>query len=101
MFKTFLFRLVNGNPDGKRSQNVFKHQFSCDQQDLLLVYVSLLLVYAILTPVQMYASMQQRHPISRLLAAGLSTQFIALLLINVHFSLFAANGVGIVVFHLC
>ena len=65
---------------------------------MLQVYVALLIVYTILTPLQVYAAKIQNHPIARLLAAGLSTQFVALLLINFHFCLFAANGKGVYLF---
>ena len=91
------FRLVNGNPN-IGNKNIFRYQFSSDQQDLLPVYVGLLIVYTILTPLQVYAAKIQNHPIAILLAAGLSTQFVALLLINFHFCLFAANGQGVVIF---
>merc|ERR1712062_635487 len=90
-------RLVNGNPN-VGNKNIFRYQFSSDQQDLLQVYVALLIVYTILTPLQVYAAKIQNHPIARLLAAGLSTQFVALLLINFHFCLFAANGRGVYLF---
>ena len=93
----FPFRLVNGNPN-IGNKNIFRYQFSSDQQDLLQVYVALLIVYTILTPLQVYAAKIQNHPIARLLAAGLSTQFVALLLINFHFCLFAANGKGVYLF---
>ena len=38
------------------------------------------------------------HAISRLLAVGITTQFTALFLISIHYSLFAANGAGIALF---
>ena len=57
-----------------------------------------MIVYTVLTPLQIYASKIQNHPIAGLLAAGLTTQFVALLLINFHFCLFAANGEGILTF---
>ena len=93
----FFFRLVNGNPN-IGNKNIFRYQFSSDQQDLLQVYVALLIVYTVLTPLQVYAAKIQNHPIASLLAAGLSTQFVALLLINFHFCLFAANGKGVSLF---
>ena len=93
----FFNRLVNGNPN-IGNKNIFRYQFSSDQQDLLQVYVALLIVYTVLTPLQVYAAKIQNHPIASLLAAGLSTQFVALLLINFHFCLFAANGKGVSLF---
>ena len=45
-----------------------------------------------------YHIMNIGHAISRLLAAGIFTQFAALFLISIHYSLFAANGSGIPVF---
>ena len=65
---------------------------------LFQVYLGLLLLYTILMPLQMYASKKQNHAISGLLAAGLTTQFAALFLICIHYSLFAANGAGIAIF---
>jgi Rhodopsin-like GPCR transmembrane domain len=49
----------------------------------------------ILTPLQFYAVSRQKHPISRLLAAALTTQVVALLSISTHFLLFAFNGQGV------
>lgn len=86
--------LLNGNPEG-RNKNMFKLQFSYDNQDLLEVYILLLIVYTILTPLQFYAVNRQKHPISRLLAAALTVQIIALLSITTHFLLFATNGQGV------
>ena len=90
-------QLVNGNPINSH-KNIFKYQFSSDKQDLLQVYLGLLLLYTILMPLQMRAAMMQDHAISRLLAFGLTTQFTALFLISIHYSLFAANGSGITIF---
>lgn len=47
--------IVNGNP-GARNRNVFKFHYSSDEQDLLPVYLMLLLVYTILTPLQVSLS---------------------------------------------
>ena len=55
----------------------------------------LLLAYMVLTPLQFYAVSRQQHPISKLLAAALTTQIIALLSISAHFLLFAFNGKGL------
>ena len=55
----------------------------------------LLLVYTILTPLQFYAVTRQKHPITRLLAAALTSQVVALLAISIHFLLFAWNGQGV------
>ncbi len=83
--------LVNGNPL-QAHKNVFKYQFSSDQQDLYPVYLILLLVYVILTPLQIYASFRQEHPIAKLLACGLLMQFLALFFINLNYSLLAFAG---------
>jgi hypothetical protein len=93
----YYIQLVNGNPMHSH-KNIFKYQFSSDKQDLLQVYLGLLLLYTVLMPLQMYASKKQNHAISRLLAAGLTSQFAALFLICIHYSLFAANGAGIAIF---
>ena len=47
--------LVNGNPTSLH-RNIFKHQFSSDQQELYPLYLALLLVYTILTPLQFAVS---------------------------------------------
>lgn len=86
--------LVNGNPLAA-NKNFFKYQYSYDNQDLLEVYLLLLLVYTILTPLQIHAAHTQKHPITRLLAAGLTAQFLALLATSLHFGLFASNGRGV------
>lgn len=59
------------------------------------VYLLLLFAYMVLTPLQIYASLKQQHPITRLLAAALVTQVVALLSISTHFLLFAFNGKGV------
>lgn len=89
--------LVNGNP-AARHKNLFKYEFSSDQQDLLEVYLVLLLVYTVLTPLQLHAAWKQQHPITRLLAADLTVQYVALIFTNLHFGLFAANGQGVEAF---
>ncbi|TRY71575.1 hypothetical protein TCAL_11292 [Tigriopus californicus] len=87
--------LVNGNSDGSRHQNVFRYQYSYDEQDVYSFYLVLLLIYTILVPLQTYANTRQRHPITRLLSFGLTTEFVALLATNVHHSIFSSNGRGI------
>ena len=51
-------QLVNGNPIHAH-KNIFKYQFSSDKQDLLQVYLGLLLLYTILMPLQMHAAIKQ------------------------------------------
>ena len=51
-------QLVNGNPV-HANKNIFKYQFSSDKQDLLQVYLGLLILYTILMPLQMRAALKQ------------------------------------------
>lgn len=87
--------LVNGNSYGSRHQNMFRYQYSYDEQDVYSFYLVLLLIFTILVPLQTYANTRQRHPITRLLTFGLATEFVALLATNVHHSIFSFNGLGI------
>ena len=68
-------------------------------QDLLKVYLLLLAFYTVLTPVQFSAAVKQKHPITRLLTAALTSEYVALLLTSVHYGLFALNGEGISAFN--
>ena len=43
--------LVNGSPDSKHL-NPFEHQFSFDEQDVIEIYLSFLLAYIVLLPIQ-------------------------------------------------
>ncbi len=51
-------------------------------------------MYSVLTPIQIHAAIKQKHPITRLLAAGLVAEFSALAATSLHFGIFAANGIG-------
>jgi hypothetical protein len=63
------------------------------------VYLLLLALYTILTPVQFSAAVKQKHPITRLLTAALMSEYFALLLTSIHYGLFAINGEGISAFN--
>ena len=63
------------------------------------MYLFLLALYTILTPVQFSAAVKQRHPITRLLTAALMSEYFALLLTSIHYGLFALNGEGIPAFN--
>ena len=43
--------LVNGSPEAKHL-NPFEHQFSFDEQDVIEIYLSFLLAYIVLLPIQ-------------------------------------------------
>ena len=63
------------------------------------MYLLLLALYTILTPVQFSAAVKQKHPITRLLTAALMSEYFALLLTSIHYGLFAINGEGISAFN--
>ena len=84
--------VVNGNPESKLHKSIFKYEFSSDKQDLYQVYLVVMLIYTILTPLQIHAAIKQEHPITKMLAGGLIAQFVALLCINIHFTLVAFTG---------
>ena len=63
------------------------------------MYLLLLTLYTVLTPVQFSAAVKQKHPITRLLTAALMSQYFALLLTSIHYGLFALNGEGISAFN--
>jgi hypothetical protein len=91
-FKTASFSGANWK---SRLSDLLTFFYSFNFQDLLEVYLLLLLVYCVLTPLQFYAVTRQKHPITRLLAAALTSQIVALLSISIHFLLFAWNGQGV------
>ena len=66
---------------------------------MLKVYLLLLALYTILTPLQFSAAVKQKHPIARLLTAALISEYVAILLTSFHYGLFAINGVGIKAFN--
>lgn len=57
--------LVNGNPYSK-NQNPLEYQFSFDNQDTVEIYLVFLACYMFLTPLQVYAVMRQKHPVTKL-----------------------------------
>ena len=63
------------------------------------MYLLLLTLYTVLTPVQYSAAVKQKHPITRLLTAALVSEYVALLLTSIHYGLFALNGEGILAFN--
>ena len=63
------------------------------------MYLLLLTLYTVLTPVQYSAAVKQKHPITRLLTAALVSEYVAILLTSIHYGLFALNGEGIFVFN--
>ena len=63
------------------------------------MYLFLLALYTILTPVQFSAAVKQKHPVTRLLTAALISEYFAILLTSIHYGLFAINGEGILAFN--
>ncbi|XP_037072234.1 integral membrane protein GPR180-like [Pollicipes pollicipes] len=86
--------LVNGNPHN-RAQNPLEYQFSFDEQDTVEVHLAFMGLYTLLAPFQLYASLQQRHSLTRLFTASLITGLAGWLLRAVHSVKMALDGVGI------
>ena len=63
------------------------------------MYLLLLVLYTVLTPVQYSAAVKQKHPITRLLTSALLSEYVAILLTSIHYGLFALNGEGIPAFN--
>ena len=63
------------------------------------MYLLLLVLYTVLTPVQYSAAVKQKHPITRLLTSALLSEYVAILLTSIHYGLFAFNGEGIPAFN--
>ena len=66
---------VNGDP-GNKNVKTFSKEFSADHQDLLQIYLVMVVIYAVLTPIQVYATLRFKmvHPITRLLCTGIVFQ---------------------------
>ena len=89
----FDIRLVNGNPN-QSSLHPLTFQFSFDQQNILEMYLTFLLVYLVLVPMQIYAVRLQKHPVTKLFTISLISEFVSLGFITTHFIHFAINGIG-------
>lgn len=85
--------LVNGDPHSK-NQNPLEYQFSFDSQDTVEIYLVFLTCYLFLTPLQVYAVMRQKHPVTKLFTAGLLTAVCGLFLNVFHCLKFAFDGKG-------
>ncbi|KAJ1521160.1 hypothetical protein ONE63_002855 [Megalurothrips usitatus] len=84
---------VNGNPNVSGNNPVL-YQFSFDRQDTVELYLVFFLCYIILVPLQLYAALQQRHPVTRLFTVSLLMEFIGLVFNLFHVLKFAIDGVG-------
>lgn len=84
---------VNGNPNVSGNNPVL-YQFSFDQQDTVELYLVFFLCYVVLVPLQLYAALQQRHPVTRLFTVSLLMEFIGLVFNLFHVLKFAIDGVG-------
>ncbi|KAF4523813.1 hypothetical protein B566_EDAN008048 [Ephemera danica] len=85
--------LVNGNPNSSH-HNSLEFQFSFDRQNTLEISLLFLLCYVILVPLQVYAVLRQRHPVTRLFLASLILEMVAMFLEVLQGAKFAIDGVG-------
>lgn len=63
-------------------------------QDTVELYLVFFLCYVVLVPLQLYAALQQRHPVTRLFTVSLLMEFIGLVFNLFHVLKFAIDGVG-------
>ncbi|XP_064484354.1 integral membrane protein GPR180-like isoform X2 [Ornithodoros turicata] len=86
--------MVNGNP-GSSSHNIFEYQFSFEQQGSLERVLLFLVLYLILTCLQIYAALRQHHLVTRLFTVALTLQLLSFLWTITHLGFFAWDGVGV------
>lgn len=88
--------LVNGNPKQQAGSTVspLEYHFSFDKQYILQIYLLFFAIYLVLTPFQIAAASQQRHPVTRLFTLSVISQFISLCFMLGHWGTYAFNGVG-------
>jgi len=88
--------LVNGSPDSKHL-NPFEHQFSFDEQDVIEIYLSFLLAYIVLLPIQTWAHGRQTgyHLLPRVLTIAIGFELGGIFLNLVHYLKFASDGVPV------
>ena len=84
---------VNGDPKQWKT-NLFEHQFSVEQFDLFEIHLAFLILYLLLLPLQCYAVYTRRHTVAWLLLVCMLIELLALIWSFVHYSRFAADGVG-------
>ncbi|KAI1295335.1 putative integral membrane protein [Halotydeus destructor] len=86
--------LVNGNPV-KSSGDVFTYHFSYEEQDMVL-YIVMIVLYIVLGMVQLYAVMKQRHRnlLVFLFTTSLVLHALHFFFATIHKIVFAHNGVG-------
>ncbi|XP_014259946.1 transmembrane protein 145 isoform X2 [Cimex lectularius] len=85
--------LVNGNPNTS-TYNPLVYQFSFDRQNTVELYLVFFMVYFVLVPLQLYAVVRQRHPVTRLFTASLLLEFLGLCFNLVDVIKFTMDGVG-------
>ncbi|RWS25709.1 Integral membrane protein GPR180-like protein [Leptotrombidium deliense] len=85
---------VNGNPMTS-SNNIFTYQFSYEQQDTIL-YLVMIVLYAILTSLQVYAFIRQRRRnlLVYLFTSSLCMHCLAFFFITLHKLVFSGDGIG-------
>lgn len=87
--------LVNGSPDSKHL-NPFEHQFSFDEQDVIEIYLSFLLTYIVLLPIQTWAHGRQTgYLLPRVLTVAIGFELGGIFLNLVHYLKFASDGVPV------
>lgn len=64
-------------------------------QDTVELYLVFFLCYVVLVPLQLYAALQQRHPVTRLFTVSLLMEFIGLVFNLFHVLKFAIDGEGL------
>lgn len=86
--------LVSGNP-ASTSHNIFEYQFSFEQQGSLERVLLFFILYMVLSCLQVYAALQQKHLVTRLFTAALTLQLLSFLWTICHLAFFAWDGVGV------
>ncbi|XP_073995193.1 integral membrane protein GPR180 isoform X2 [Rhodnius prolixus] len=85
--------LVNGNPNTS-GYNPLVYQFSFDRQNTVELYLLFFTLYFILVPLQLYAVVRQRHPVTRLFTASLLLEFCGLIFNLIDVIKFTIDGIG-------
>jgi len=80
-------------------QENWNHQFSYDDQGLLLLYIIFFIVYVIGLGLHLYGDFQlirasSLHPIVQLLSLSIISEFISILFYLINYGSYANNGVG-------
>lgn len=94
----YSIHLVNGKPDlveGSSSSSLLTHEFSYEQQDLIL-YLVMMSLYTTLLVCQVYAVLKQRHRniLVFLFSTSLSMHCLSFFFSTLHKIVYAQNGLG-------